>query len=288
MKLIKQLGTHRWALGFVRGGMDAVMNESNLSVDWVKMPKDRWYADPFILEVSDDEIQLLVEDYPYATRKGMISLLKIDRSTMEIKSRKTLLELPTHLSFPCILRENGHIYVYPESANSGRLDMYEYHPETETLTFYKTICDDVVWDSCITDLFGERMLFTAAHNDHYLDIYIWDKEVEKFLPWKQIKSETPNSRMGGQLFEYNGEIYYPAQDCSRNYGSAIDIKRVRMQGGVSIDAICKLQSPNKRYPLGLHTLNEYKGFVVIDVLGYRYPVLGPMIAKLVKLKKKIL
>lgn len=47
---IKNLGNARWALGFVRGGMQAVMESDHLDVDWVKMPKDRWYADPFILK----------------------------------------------------------------------------------------------------------------------------------------------------------------------------------------------------------------------------------------------
>lgn len=76
-KYINQLTAVNWALGFVRGGMQSVMELDHLDVDWVKMPKDRWFADPFILDVTDDEILLLVEDYAYATKKGVISLLHI-------------------------------------------------------------------------------------------------------------------------------------------------------------------------------------------------------------------
>ena len=101
---IKNLGNACWALGFVRGGMQAVMEPDHLDVDWVKMPKDRWFADPFVLDVTDAEILLLVEDYGYDTRKGIISLLHINRATMEIMSRKVILETPTHLSFPAIWR----------------------------------------------------------------------------------------------------------------------------------------------------------------------------------------
>ena len=162
--------TPRWALGFVRGGIPAVMESDTLQIDWVKMPEDRWYADPFILEVTDDEIQLLVEDFGYNLHKGIISLLHIDRKTMNITARKELLELPTHLSFPAILRKNGHIYVYPESMRSGSLTIYEYHPDTETLSPVASICDEAVWDSVITDLFDQPLLFTAAHDDYHLDI----------------------------------------------------------------------------------------------------------------------
>ena len=132
--MIRKLGTQRWALGFVRDGIKSVMESDHLEVDWVKMPEDRWFADPFVLDVTDVEILLLVEDYAYATRKGVISLLHINRATMRIVSRKVLLELPTHLSFPAIFRKNEHVYIYPESARSGKLDMYEYHSETETLS----------------------------------------------------------------------------------------------------------------------------------------------------------
>lgn len=288
-KIIRKLGEQCWALGFVRGGMQSVMEDDSLQVDWVHMPKDRWFADPFVLEVKDNEIQLLVEDYAYAKAKGIISLLKINRQTMEITARKELLELPTHLSFPCILRKDGHIYVYPESAQSWRLDMYEYHPGTETLTFYKTICDDTVWDSCITEYFGEPLLFTANKNDYYLDIYANNSKTQRFEPFVLggVKSELPNSRMGGQLFKWKDKIYYPAQDCSRGYGSAIAIKEVKCEDGKFTTQVVKtIQSPHPTMTLGMHTLNEYKGVVMIDVRGSRY-VLGRIVDALVKMKKNI-
>ena len=48
----------------------------------------------------ETEILVLVDDYEYNLEKGVISLLHINRKTMEIISRKVLLELSIHLSFP--------------------------------------------------------------------------------------------------------------------------------------------------------------------------------------------
>lgn len=293
MKIIKDIFRNitddSWALGFVQGGMKALMESNHLEIEWVKMPKERWFADPFVLDVTDEEILLLVEDYAYETKKGIISLLHINRRTMEIAVRKELLERPTHLSFPAILRKDGHVYVYPESAGSGKLNMYEYNTEKEELTFVKTICDDVVWDSYITEAFSEPLMFTATKNDYQLDIYKWDDKKLRYVSWQKISSDIKNSRMGGAVFEYNGDMYYPAQNCEKTYGGAIDIKRLKENGekvqvvGVEIH----LESPNKRYPMGLHTLNEYKGVVVIDVKGFRYGKIGELIAKLVQLKKRL-
>lgn len=287
-KIVRKIGAQCWALGFVRGGMQSVMEEDSLQVDWVKMPKDRWFADPFVLEVTSNEIQLLVEDYAYDKAKGIISLLKINRQTMEITTRKELLELPTHLSFPCILRKDGHIYVYPESAQSGRLDMYEYHQESETLTFFQTICDDVVWDSCITEYFGDSLLFTANKSDYCLDIYANSPKTQRFEPFAEVKSKLPNSRMGGQLFQWKDKIYYPAQDCSKGYGSAIAIKEVKEKDGKFTTQVVKtIQSPHPSMTLGMHTLNEYKGVAVIDVKGYKHSFFGKMIGKLLTYKKHL-
>jgi len=286
-RLIKDSNATYWAFGFVINGLDGVMNDSPIQVEWIKMPKDGWFADPFILDVSDDEIQVLVEEMPVGLNKGVITLLKIDRHNLEIKSKKILLEQPTHLSFPCILREAGNIYIYPESAKSGKLDIYEYNPTTETVVFFKTICDDIVWDSCITDRFGKKLLFTAAHNDNILDIYKWNEDKNRFLPWKQIFSDGKNSRMGGQLFEYKGDVYYPAQDCSKNYGSAIQIKKINyLNDNFSFETVRKISSPHPKMKLGLHTLNEFKGVVVIDVLGYRHPFLGKIVDWMVRMKKR--
>lgn len=288
-KLIKRLSTNRWALGFVRGGMEAVMESDHLEIDWVMMPKDCWMADPFVLDVTDNEILLFVEEMPYAVHKGIITLLHIDRKSMKITSRKVLLETSTHLSFPTIWRKDGHIYIYPENAQSGKLDLYEFNAKIEELTFVKTICDDVVWDSYITEAFGEPLMFTAAQDDYHLDIYQWNKKKERFVSCQQVISDIKNSRMGGAVFEYKGQYYYPAQNCETTYGGAIDIKHIKLENERVrvLETVKHIESPNKRYPLGLHTLNEYKGAVVIDVKGYRYGWLGALVSKLAKLKKKI-
>lgn len=288
--LSQRLWTKSWAIGLVDGGISTILSADSYPVFWVKMPRDRWFADPFILDVNRDEIQLLVEDYEYSKGKGCISLLCISRKNWAITKRKVLLDNDSHLSFPCILRKNGEVYVYPENCVSGRLDMYHYDLKSETLSYYKTICDDSIWDSVMTDLFGETLLFTSKQDDYHLDIYIWNVEKERFLYQKSIVSDNPNCRMGGQLFCYENEIYYPAQDCSQNYGGAIEIKKIEYDNKTEqfhLITIKKLFSPHKRMTLGFHTLNEYKGFAVIDVQGYRYSRIVSFIEKISKLKKRL-
>lgn len=121
-----------WALGFVKNGFSGVMSDESLQVDWVKMPKDRWYADSFVLDVSDTEIQLLVEDYAYATTNGIISLLKIDEEHLEYATYPLT-------SYYIALNEAGHfgqsivrkkISIWKRMKDIHHADMtYRYNPK---------------------------------------------------------------------------------------------------------------------------------------------------------------
>ena len=80
-----KLNERYWALGFVMNGLEGIMNDDPIHVEWLKMPKNGWFADPFILEVSDDEIQVLVEEMPVgASHHGVITLLKVNRHSFDI------------------------------------------------------------------------------------------------------------------------------------------------------------------------------------------------------------
>lgn len=285
---LSSLVNRRWTIGFVQGGINSIFDDEPLIVNWVKMPKDRWFADPFILDVTDSEILLLVEDLAYKTNKGVISLLHIDKNTYNITSRKVLLELSTHLSFPIIQRKDGHIYVYPESRYSGKLELYEYNPNEESLTDVSTLCNDSIWDSAIVDCFDKQLLFTSTKEDyHYMAIYQWDEKQKRFIPYTTMTSSIPNLRLGGAPFYYNGEYYFPTQDCSVDYGGALDIKQIYHQDGkFSFRIIKHFTSPNPKYPLGFHTLNIYKDTVVVDANGWRYGKLSALIHFIIELVRK--
>ena len=55
-----------WNIGFVENTLDGVINGEPLKIKWLNHEcKDRWFADPFILDVTDDKIYVLVEEYYY-------------------------------------------------------------------------------------------------------------------------------------------------------------------------------------------------------------------------------
>lgn len=287
---LKFIGTH-WELGFIENGLDGVFSNKPLKIKVIKNPpKDRWFADPFILHVDENEIHLLAEEMLNSKDIGRIAKIIVNRKTMMIEKLDVVLELPTHLSFPNILRYQGQTYVYPENCLSGKQDIYEYDFENDKLKFLQTICDDVIWDATMTDFFGEWLLFTANKNDFNLDIYKWNEAASRFKPYLTIPSDRRNSRMAGQLFKYNGKIYCPCQDCSKTYGGSVVVKEVESNNGNFVFREVKRVSSNVRNKnVGLHTLNEYKGVVVVDLKSYNHPFFGKInmfVYRLYKMLKK--
>ena len=272
----KRLLRSRWELGFVRGGLDSVFSDSKLEVDWIENPyADRWFADPFVLDVTDDYVYVLAEEWEFRTQKGRIAKLSVNRRTLRIDDYVILLELPTHLSFPNILRKDGRVYVYPESCYSGKLDLYEYDPHQERLIPVQTICDDAVWDASIVDVAGVPLLFAAKTNDYYLDVYAWDAGQGRFVFSQSIQSKDKSSRMAGQPLEYQGKLYIPTQYCEKVYGGGVVIKEVLASGDtLTFEPVKRLESPHPKRKAKLHTLNGYKGVFIIDVGGFDHPWLG--------------
>lgn len=290
-KAYKSLINWRWEIGFVENTLEGIVKGEPLKVNWVKLLfKDRWFADPFILEVTDDEIIVLGEEYADEVRRGRIAKIVIDRRTYQLKSWKIILDLPTHLSFPAIVRREGRIFIYPENSESGKLTIYEYDPETEQVKPLHILSDEPLTDAVYSEAFdGRKILFSTQlphSNTNTLDISEWDESQQRFVKIGVVVSNEKTGRMAGDVFTVNGKIYRPAQESNIEYGHAIDIQEmVYCNGKWSLIPVRRMESPHPVLKLGFHTFNTYKGHIVIDVKGFRRPVIGKTLKFLKNLLK---
>ena len=253
-------------------------------MQWPSNPfHDRWFADPFVLSVDGDEVTLLVEDYRYAEGQGRISRIIVDRKRGAIVSCKTILK-GGHYSFPAILRENGKVYLYPEQSRQGKLELYEYCPETETCEYVQTLSEEPLTDAIIYKgvIYSTRL---PEPNGKTLKMFKWPSAVQSSIAASQRSSafgdskqlhcvqdanalnlelETLNqpkafvfdeciARNAGDFFEVDGVTYRPAQECNRWYGNGLSIQKYKDGAFTEVRRI-----------LGMHTLNSYQGVTVVD------------------------
>lgn len=293
MSLLSKFSSCRWDIAFLEENLQNVVLKHPLHFQELNNPyKDEsWFADPFILDVTEKEVFVLVEEMPHNTPKGRISKLTINKMTWTITNKEVVLDEPWHLSFPFIIREGEKVFVAPESANGKAWYLYELVTNQEgkdRLVRVKKLCNDVVWDSIITTYWGEPIMFTAAHDDFHLDIYRKDEGADMFTQHESICSNKQNMRMAGDLFKCADAIYCPSQNSKPgSYGEAVEIKEVSQDAdGWCLKTIRKICPPKGILNDGIHTLNSYKGLVVVDI-HRQANLLSLIIKKLVMIKKAI-
>lgn len=276
MKITRFISQHTWTIGFSFEGIDSLLGNNDLNIKWLKNPyKNRWFADPFILEITDSVIELLVEEFYDPIFRGRISKLVIDRQKMSIIDCQPILQLETHLSFPFIFKENNEVYILPENYESGESKLYKYDKETNTCIYNRTLVKQPLMDAVLTNMFGEKHLFSTCYPSHdKLYVFTEDESNQQFSKDKEILFSENTARNAGAWFEYNGKCYRPAQDCNESYGKAIILQQViKDKENYKFIDIRRIESSNPSYPLGCHTLDIHKGVMVFDAKAYRYPIL---------------
>lgn len=279
MKL-KELRHNLWNVGFYEEGVESLLTDKSPKVHWARKKfKDRWFADPFILDVNDSEIIILAEEYCYDVKRGRLARVVFDRNSYAEKDYTIILDLPTHLSFPFIYRRDEKVFIMPENSASGCSTIYEYDDYSRRLTAINQVSDEPYTDATIFQAENKTWLWTTKTpdpNGNVLMIYDFDNTrlcVNKKCA--DVSFSTDIARNAGECFMVNGFLYRPAQDCTKCYGHGVVIQKCIQENGK-----WHFMNTNSFYPRsfkynqGIHTLNHYKGLVVFDTRGFRYPVIG--------------
>jgi hypothetical protein len=279
-KLIYKLIKTTWSVGIVENSIDELMEGKKMKFHLIKHNyDDRWFADPFVFDVTDNTIILFVEEYYNPIRRGRLSKMVVDRQSYELISLKTILELDTHLSFPFYFKKDGKVYICPENSNANEWAMYEYDDEKEECKKVKVLLNIGLADAIIMNEWGKQtMLATIYPKDNSNEVKVFDYSDEKYNLTQTFMFNERIGRNAGGIFEYKGEIYRPAQECELCYGHAISIQKIEQNGTeLTFKEVRRLPSANPYRILGMHTLNSYKGVVVSDATVYKYPLFGSLL-----------
>lgn len=284
-KIVSFIKETKYNIGFIQESLQDVIDGAPIHVNWLKHSyKDRWFADPFILDTTNDEIIVLVEEWVDITQRGRISKLVIDKKTYELKNQKVMIDLDTHLSFPAIERIGKDVFIHPENSITGELNNYRYNKYSDTFEKCDVLRKLPLTDSAITDFFGNRLLFSTKlpdANGKELGIYTYDKNAGMFVIKDYYHFDENISRMAGNFFTLKGKVYRPAQVCIKSYGDAVSLQEVTChQGKWSFKEIRRIYSPNYDLDLGFHTFNVYENFIAIDAIGYRRAKLCHVLRKI--------
>lgn len=256
-----------WNIAIAERNDDLSLKE----VQWMKHSyKDRWFADPFIIDDTEDVYIVLVEEYMHTTRLGRLARLTVSKKDYTLLKNETILELPTHLSFPNPIDVNGKVYIYPENSAAGITKYYAYG---QKLKLEGELSKFPLADATITNIKGNYYILATLGdecNGNNLHVYRSDQPLTGYKECQQIRFQDNIARRAGNVFEFNGQLISPAQVCINDYGEGVSLQVLDEHNGqISLNEIKRIMPPTKEYLEGVHTYNVYKNNVVV-IDGYRY------------------
>lgn len=287
-RLYKTATSNRYTIGFIDFSEDLVKEGNTPEVVWIKDEyKPGWFADPFILRLTDTEIVLLVEEFVYKLNRGIISQVIISRYDYSIKEVKPIINNGKHLSFPAYFRDNGKVYIYPEQGERGETWLYEYDEEKCVAKEFRLLNPNNTVDTTICKLpNGKKVLLCTTapdYNGNILNVYpFFEKNCPNQLkPIKQVKLPTKTARNAGLVFNIGNKMYRPAQDCTNCYGECVELQKIIVEGDeIEFKPVNRIYSPSKEYKDALHTFNVFANkLVVVDGRKKRFPLFAKMLGK---------
>lgn len=286
MKLFALIRRYRWDLGIALESEGHRFDSDHWTFHIIKPPKNKWYADPFILDVTDTEIIVLVEEFSYLINRGRLAKLVIDKQRYFIKKETIILDLPTHLSFPAILRVNDEVYLYPENSASGKSMLYRYNPINDTLSKVKVLCEEPLTDAIITKINNQNFLFATKipqQNGNELLICKSDSLIGDYYHLQTLTLPGNTARSAGDCFIDGNLIIRPAQNCEGSYGSGLVFQRILLNdnGYIEVNEMFR-KYPRKPY-IGMHTYNHYKGYIIVDLHKRVHPHLHSLLLSIKRL-----
>lgn len=223
----------------------------------------------------------MVEEYNISRKKGVITRLIIDKNSVQVKSKRVVLELPTHLSFPAIFRIGEEIYIHPENSQAGSHDLYKYNKQADIFEWERNICEKTITDASFLCIDEKHYMFGTKEPDSYgKTLCIYDEQGGIYKEQSRICFKEYIARMGGNFFNYNGKWIRPAQICNNSYGEGVLLQNIEKQEDKFIlTDIRRIYPSDNIYPCGLHTFNVYKNAIVVDGKTYKWKFVRRLIDK---------
>lgn len=285
MKIFDWIRRYKWDLAIALEVEGHRYDSPKWNFHIVKAPRNKWYADPFILDVTNNDIVVLVEEFTYSINRGRLAKLVIDKSTYRIKSEKIILDLSTHLSFPAILRLGDNIYIYPENSASGKSTLYCYTYQDDSLVVVDTLSELPLTDAIMAEVDGEDYMFATkipTQNSNILTIYASEKKIGLYRPIQTIALADNTARSAGNVFIDGNRVIRPAQNCNGGYGVGLVFQEViKKDNGKFVLKELFRKNPLRGY-IGMHTYNQYKGYAIVDLHTRRHPLLHKILQSVKK------
>jgi hypothetical protein len=234
-------------------------------------PDDGFWADPFPLQ-RDGRSYIFFEELPGGAGRAHISVIEVDRNGRSSPPRRVI-ERDYHLSYPFLIEDGGELYMVPESAANGTIEIYRCTGFPYQWRLERVLVDGIYAADATLHRQGERwwMFANVAANGaeihDELHVFTSDALLGDWQPLARnpVKSDVRGARPAGRLFTQGGQLYRPSQICAPLYGTGIALQRVtRLDERYQEVEERRILPVEGEGVLGLHTMNRAGDLSVTD------------------------
>ncbi|HYG14558.1 MAG TPA: hypothetical protein VEC12_02325 [Bacteroidia bacterium] len=238
-------------------------------------PKNKFWADPFVINDGENHY-IFFEEQETNKKKAHISLVTINRQTKTFSGIERVLDRPYHLSYPFVFKSEGQYYMVPETKQNKTIELYQATQFPLKWELKVTLLKNInAVDSTLFYYDNKWWLFCGVtesdliqNTDELHIFYATSLESKEWTPHRAnpVIADCRYARPAGRIFERDGKIYRPSQDCSINYGYAINFNRIIRLTTDEYEEVPE----DKIYPrwhnnmIGTHTFNFEEGIQVLD------------------------
>lgn len=269
-----------WNIGVAKASVgELVATGAARGVAWLPARPRHYAADPFAVS-RDGHLHVFYEEYSYRYERGVIAHIALAEGS-PCGSPRVVFSPSTHTSYPYLLEHEGETYLVPETSNAGEVALYRAHDFPYGWRREATLLRGAGFTDSTIVRHGDRwwLFCTLREAGQNLNLFIWHADA-LHGPWRPhadnpVKTDVRSARPAGRPWVQDGQLYRPAQDCSRVYGGAVVVNRVRVLHPDRFDEeLVGTVSPEAGggYPDGVHTLCPVGNVTLID--GDRRALVG--------------
>jgi hypothetical protein len=269
----RALFEERWAVQY---SMDSKIPSTYDGFKELMPPPHTWWGDPQAAQ-EDKDFYIFVEELvlPRSRNHAHISVIRVDPHGGH-EGPVPVLERPYHLSYPFVFEWKGVHYMVPESSNNRTIELYEATEFPYHWKLAKEVMTDVeAVDTTIVRRNGLWWMFSNVRenaggpiNDELFLFYSDDLLGDSWQPHplNPIITDARSARPAGRIFEIDGNLYRPSQDCSKCYGYAVNINRIQEMDEKHYKESRTAYVEPKEFPGSsrVHTFSHIHGLTAVD------------------------
>jgi hypothetical protein len=197
-------------------------------------PKDRFFADPFIIQ-KEKKYYIFIEELIYKTDKGHISVIAMDEKGNYEKPVKVI-DKSYHLSYPFIFKNKDDYFLIPESISNKTIELYKCVEFPFKWEFQMNLMENIkAVDATLHYHQNKWWLFAnvvenpgASSLDELFLFYseVFDTKNWVPHPLNPVVSDVKKARPAGHIFNCEGKILRPSQNSSKRYGYGFKINEI--------------------------------------------------------------